>query len=407
MIRLITANRASRLTKRGLQGALSLVIAASPLALTGVLGQVTTPPTTTAPSGSNLDVAVEEALDEKTDLDVRDQNILAAFDDLTRQTGVRVLVDEGTLDRLPYGEQTKLTARIKGATLREGLKALLHPIGLVFEVRSGAVYVAASPPLQRIVGRASWDDLDLLRRLNETPWSDQLWNDLPVQFRDAGSDEKISKETLGKLARGIGAGSAAEVLEHACGQQGWTWYPAGKKTVVLSRASQIKRQLDRRVSLRFFRTPLSDVLLDLGREANVLIKIEPGVIASLPAQIAQSFSLMVENTSVRQGLEVIAGTTGLGFIIESDGIRITANPLASESTGAPGQVPAGTPSPAQTNPAVGMVTMRGENGAPDISFFVRESDIGPDLMAARKRKIEEAVNAIRKALKADKVAGAK
>ena len=54
-----------------------------------------------------------------------------------------------------------------------------------------------------------------------------------------------------------------------------------------------------------------------------------------------------------------------------------------------------------------MVTIKGENGAPDVSFFVRESDLGPELNAARKGKVEEAVNAIRKVLRTEKVAGAK
>ncbi len=400
MNRQTTASKAPRRTAWKIPGALCIVTLV--LAPRAVSAQVAPPPTATAPAASNLDVAVEQALDEKTDIDIHDENILAAFDELTRQTGVRLVIEEGTLDRLPYGEQTKLTARIKGATLREGLTALLRPIGLVFEVRNGAVYVSAEPALQRIVRRASWDELDLLRRLNETPWSESLWNELPVQFRDAGSDEKVSRETLARLAKAVGAGSAAEVLDHACEQVGWTWYPSGKKIVVLSRTSQIRRQLDRRVSLRFFRTPLSDVLMDLGREAGVLVKIDPGVLASLPAQVAQSFSLTVDNTSVRQALEVISGTTGLGFFIENDGIRVTANPIASESPGA-----GSTAQASSANPVVGMVTIKGENGSPDVSFFVRESDLGPELNAARKGKVEEAVNAIRKALHMEKVAGAR
>ncbi len=358
-----------------------------------------------APGTSNPDVAIEQALDEKTDLDIREKNILAAVDELTKQTGVRVLIDENTLDCLPYGEQTKLAAKITGATLREGLTALLGPIGLVFEVRGGAVHVSACAPLRRIVKRATWDELDTLKRLSTTTFSEDLFKDVPIQFRDAGSDEKISRETLMRLAKAVGAGTAAEVLEHACDQLGWTWYPSGRKIVVLNRASQIKRQLDRRITARFFRAPLTDILMDLGREADVLVKLEPGVIASLPPQTAQSFSLTVENTSIRQALEVIAGTTGVGFFIENEGIRITANPYGTETGG---EVSSSALAQAlQNNMVIGMVTIKGAGGGPDVSFVLRENDLPPDLRAARKRKVEEAIQTMRKALEAEKAAASK
>ncbi|MBN1489166.1 MAG: STN domain-containing protein [Phycisphaerae bacterium] len=349
--------------------------------------------------GTNLSAAIEQVLDQKTELTIRDENILVAFDELTQKTGVPLRIDQTTLDRLPYGEQTQLNAEIKNATLREALAALLRPLGLRFEVREGAVHVEATPPLARLVRRATWDELDLLRQLTESPWSDELWASLPVQFRGAGGDETVNREMLGTLARNVGAGSAAEVLEQACAQRGWTWFPSDKKVVVLSDAEQVRRQLDRRITLKFFHAPLMDVLMTLGREAGLLVRMDPGVIASVPSQIARQFTLQIEHMSIRQALEAVAGATGLGYSVEGDGIRITANPFSPEHAGSTAGQTAATA--AQTNPVIAMVTIKGEDGAPDMTFFIRENDVPEELRGFRQQKVDEAIERIRNALKTE------
>lgn len=380
---------------------LFLVLLAAP-----ALGQPAASPRTTAPASSNLDVAVEQALDEKYDLDIRDKSLLAAFDEITHRSGVRIVIDEDSLDRLPYGEQTKLTVTIKGASLREVLTALLRPLGLVYQVRKNAVQVTAGAPLRRIVRRATWEELDLLRKLTESPWSDSFWDSLNVQFQDGGPDGKLNKATFAALARDVGAGPMTEVLYNVCNRLGLIWYPASDRIVILSKQRQAERQLSRKVSLRFFRTPLMDVLLDLGREADMLVKLEPGAIASIPAHLAQNFSLTLENYSVRQALEVIAGTTGLAYFVEPDGIRIARAP---QGTAVPAGLAEGDAAKAleamQANAVVGMVTTKGRDGGPDVTFFVRQSDLPADLKGLYQRKIQESVSVLRKTLGADRDSG--
>lgn len=356
-------------------------------------------PVRAAGPGSSLAVVIEQVLDSKIDFEARDQNIVTVLADLTRQTGVRLVVEQDTLDRLPYGEQTKLNAKVRDASLRDTLKALLTPIGLTFEVRSNEVGVVASSALRRLVRRATWEDLDTLRKLNEQPWSETLWQSLNVQFQDGGTDEKMDRATLGATAARVGAGPAADVLTIACNQLGLTWFPSGDRVVVLSKRRQLERQLSKRISAKFFRVPISDVLLDLGREGGVLVKLEPGALASLPPHIAQTFTLAVENTSLRQALEVISGTTGLGFVIEQDGVRFTASQLQPDAlaSNAEGGSAAALQA-ARASAVVGMVTVRGENGKPDVAFLIRESDLPPDLRELHRKKIDEAVRAMRDAL---------
>jgi hypothetical protein len=341
-----------------------------------------------------LAVAIEQALDQSTDLDIQDKSIAVAFDELSRRTGVRIDIDASVLDRLPYGPQTALTAKFEHAPLRECLRSMLAPLGLTFAVRENAVHVLATAPLRRIVRRATWDELDTLKRLAETPWSDELWQAMEFQFDSSVPEDCEDPGKLRGRVDAAGAGSAGDVLEIATATFGCTWYPSGRKIVVLSKKRQIERQLEQRVSLRFFHAPVQDVLLDLGREAGTLMKMDPGVIALLPRAVAESFSLTIENTTIRQALEVISGTTGLRFDVDDDGIHVSANPFSPEQ-GAEGTT--GTAA-ARANEVVGIVTLRNEDQTSNVSLFIREGDLPPDVNAARKKRIDQAVEAMRKML---------
>lgn len=353
-----------------------------------------------AARGTSLAVVIEQVLDSKADFDAQNQNIVVVLAELTKRTGLRLVIDEEALDRLPYGEQTKVSVKIKDAPLREAIRGLLSPIGLAFEVREHEVGVVATAPLRRVLRRATWEELDLLRTLGQQPWSEQLWTTLNVQFQDSSVEEKMDKPTLGATAAKVGSGSALDVLSIACNQLGWTWYPSGDRVVVLSKRRQLERQLGKKISAKFFRVPINDVLLDLSKEAGgLLVKLDPGALASLPPQIAQTFTLTVENTSIRQAFEVISGTTGLGFTLEQDGVRFSASQVRSESLGSgEGSPSAAVSTVAKSSTVVGMVTIKGENGAPDISLFVRETDLPPDLRELHRKKIEDAVKALRKVL---------
>lgn len=355
---------------------------------------------------SGLAVAIEQVLDTKIDFDIDDQNILVAFAELTKRTGIRFVIDQDVLDRLPYGEQTKLKAKIRDATLRESLKGLLSPIGLAYEVRENEVGILATAPLRRIVRRATWDELDTLRRLSDTPWSEEVLKSLNIQYQDAGMEDQVSGQTLHAAAARVGAGTALDVLNVACNQLGWTWFPWNDRVVVLSKRRQLERQLGKKITAKFFRVPISDVLLDLGREAGVLVKLDPGAISSLPPHLAQTFTLTVENSSLRQAFEVVSGTTGLGFSIDQDGVRFSASQMRPESLASGGGDSAAAAALAmRSNSVLGMITVKGENGAPDVSFFFRDSDLPPDLKELHKKKLEEAVNAMRKAYGATKDTG--
>jgi type II secretory pathway component GspD/PulD (secretin) len=363
-----------------------------------------TPSTPSPDSGeSQMDMLIAQALDQTTQIEFKEVPIREAVRQLSEKTGIPIEVEVNTVRFLPYGSDTRVTAAVRGQPLKDVLTAIVRPIGLVHAVEKGKVIVRPSKPLQRLAKRASWEDLTLLESLQSQPWSSELFDRLKIQFQDAPADDlQANRQQLRKLADSIGAGSAAEVLDLATDRFGWTWYPENNHVVVISKPKQIERQIERRVSLRYQESNLKDVLIDLAHQADTVLKLDPGVLAAIPGGMADRYSLSVDNATVRQALEIIAGQTGLGYVIDPDGIRITANVLGapsstSQSAATADETALRTVERLRSNSFVGTITIRGNDGT-EYSFFVRENDLPADVNELRKQRIKEAGERLREAL---------
>lgn len=355
-----------------------------------------------------LEVLIIQALDQPTDLNVQEVPIRQALDQLAVNTGIPIRLAPGCVSFLPYGSQTKLTATIQKRPLRESLTALLRPLGLEFVAGPKEVTVQPAPPLARMRRRATWDELATLEKLLSQPMTPELFGTLRFQFQETGGEAVSNHERLGRAIGGVGEGIAAHVLDHACDSCGWTWYPEGQVVAVLSKTKYVRQQVNRRVSVRYAQASLVGALTDLANRAGVLLRFDPGVLNSLPAQTTERFSLSMENATVWQAFEVISGETGLTPVIEADGVRIT-RPGAGGTAGAT-TTSAGGPNTAQmetvaqataaamrSNSVVGQFTFPLPDGS-SFAFFVRESDLPPELAAMRQAKIARTVNQIRQKL---------
>ena len=362
-------------------------------------------PAIDAADNDEQEIRIIRRLDEPISLDVNQMPIRKAVAALAEAAGVAVEIERNTLDLLPYGSKTILTAKIENHPLAESLTEMLRPLALTFRPEKKRILITPTPPLRRIVRRATWAELDLLDQLQTKSWSPELFNNLKLQFHDArAGDFKANRDAILRLAEAVGGGSAADVLERACDQFGSSWYPAGEHIIVLDKTRQIERQLERRLTLRYEQVTLEQALLDLAERAGILLKMEPGALASLSPQVAERFSLTIENATVRQALEVIAGQTGLGYAVESDGVRLSKGSGAAVSMGG-GATAAGGDAAAmmralRSNSFVGQVTFKGEDGK-TYAFFIRENDLPPEVNQMRRDKIEDAANEIRRILFAE------
>ena len=343
----------------------------------------------------DFETLVEQALDAPVELNVQELALTKAFEQIAEQTGVSVRISDDVLALLPYGANTKVNAEMRGISLRQGLDELTGALGLCFVVIDRGLEVLPRPALQRIGRRATWSELDLLNQLAHTNVSadpaalDRL--EQQIQFRIEGVNQPWSKlrPALGR----VGAGSLDDVLTVACDGLDWVWHPEDKVLVVLTKTQQLERQLEQVVALRESHQPLVQVLQAIGDQIGAPVRLEPAVVAQLPVQITEDFSLYVENKTARQVLDLIAGTAGLAYHLDADQVLFTL----------PGQAAAMTTKPTSTrqrmrsDPYVGKFILPGADGV-QIELLIRESDLDPEVNALRLRYLERANQAIKDAL---------
>ena len=285
---------------------------------------------------------INEALDKLIDIDV-DTTLPQALKAIEDKTGVPIEADKSVYDMLPWGEQTKLTAKISNQTLRQSLTAVCEKLGLRFHVGDEAVELRPLPALARIARRATIEELGAIDDLSAHHLSDAAATTTTVEQLCTDIDAALAKDKsayvvddratddLGKspirLPRGV---SFLDALEELHRQTRATWYPWGKSIVVVPKEDLIHTLLNRPITMRFNGVDIAQVLTELSRRSGVEFTIEPGAVQRIPPE-SRTIKLVLENVSTRQALESIAGFTGLGYVQNEDGVYIwnpASNPVA-------------------------------------------------------------------------------
>jgi hypothetical protein len=247
---------------------------------------------------------------------------------------VGFLIGQEVYAALPYGDQTRLSVRLRNVTLRKALSPMLAPQAMEWTVERGGVRIVPAPALLRMNRRATYDELVVLGKIHsERMLPTEKAGSVIEQLRKAtGSRElnlffhvKADQPAALKRAERQLPSPAAAWLDMLCHGQGWTWYLWGDDIMVVEKKAQVQRQLQRQVTLRYESTELISVLLDLARMARVQLTMDPGVMDLVPEQTQKNFNLVMAKATVAQALEVISGATGLEFSTHPDGIRAEAS----------------------------------------------------------------------------------
>ncbi|MCP4592387.1 MAG: hypothetical protein GY842_16770 [bacterium] len=336
---------------------------------------------------------IAQALDQPTRFFIEDAPVIEAFEALAGETGVATDIAAEVLELLPYGSDTRISVEFEDIPLREGMTRFLEPLGLTFEVTDRGVRMFPQPVLRRLGRRATWEDLDQIAFVRSIDWSASGGTeDLAGRFQMHVED--ASWPQLHAAAARIGVGPGDEVLTLACKSFGWTWVPAGERVVILSRMDQTRRLLESAVSLRMTHRPLVDVLQQLSRRANVPIRPEPGVLASLPMQTRGNFSLLAEGITVIEALGQITAATGLGYRVDEDAV-VLYHPGALVQPA----VPSAQPPRSARDPYVAKLTLPAEPGEIQVDILIRQSELSPEALESRRQLVQQADEILRLNLK--------
>jgi len=311
------------------------------------------------------------------------------------KTGVPLRPDPDVYDLLPWGEQTNVSARIENQTLRQALTAITSRLGLIFELGPEAVRIEPMPALARLGRRSTVQELEVLDLLSRTDLglsSDrvsmqqivdtvdqkllELKSPFAVEFRPG---DLLKPAEMVTVPRGS---TMAEALESLDKDTDATWYPWGKSILVLPKETQVRNQLLKTINTRFEGEDIMQVLQELSQLSGVHFEIEPGAIQRVPPEF-RTVRLVLDNATVRQALESLAGFTGLGYTIKGGEVY-----LWNQSPD-PGTTPAG-----KADPAIGTIQL--QDG---IQIFLREHECPPDIRQYVEAMKKQAFDHLRKMMK--------
>lgn len=337
---------------------------------------------------------IEQALDESTAITLEDVKLGDAIEIITEQSGVKILMPPEVMGLVPHGAETLIQrVQIANMSLRQGLTELFSPLGMTFAVGDSYVEIVPKEALLCLGRPPTWTELDVLAELSAIQPgidNDALAALRPrIQFQMA---VPAAWTLLSEAIRSVGAGPGDEVLTIACANLGWVWRLSDQRIVLVPMERQIQRQLQQPISLRIDDTTLIDVLQALAERVNVDIRSEPGALASLPIYMQRGFSVNVHQQSAEEVLDKIAAHTGLGYLIEPDGV------LFYKVGNGSGRNLAGDAPPASvslSDPYVAKVVVP-LGGGKSIEWLVRQSELPEDLQRMRQNDLAETFEAVRR-----------
>lgn len=334
---------------------------------------------------------INEALDklvEKLDLNTALPEAVKAIEN---QTGVPIKIDPAVWDLLPWGEQTNINAKIENRTLREAMTAITQKLGLTFVLKDEYVELQPMAPLRRLARRATVQELKALDLLARTPlalpqnaptMAELLKavdgklesSQTPFAIENRTQDEALAGKSL-SVPRNA---SLMEALETIPNQTSATWYPWGKTILIVPKQDQVRNQLARTLTLRYNGVDVNQVLSELQQRSGVDFAIEPGAIQRIPPEF-RNIRLDLYNASIQQALENLAGFTGLGYVVNENGVYL----WNQQST--PG-VTSGR------DPMIGLITL------PDlgIEVMVPQSQVPADLRDYIRSKTQQELEKYRR-----------
>lgn len=334
---------------------------------------------------------INEALDKLVKLQFEDNVVLPeAMKGISDTTGVPIEADPAVWELLPWGEQTTIKATIENQTLREALAAITRTLGLTFEVRDESVQIQPMPALRRLGRRSTVDELSALNLLASTPLAlkaeqptvKQLVSAIDQQLMDLKSPYAIEFRAGDAVAANTATiyvprnSTMMDALEAMAKDTSATWYPWGKSIVIVSKEDQVRNQLNKTLTLRYNDADVAQVLMELSQRSGVPFTIEPGAIQRIPPEFRR-VRLVLDNASVQQALEHIAGFTGLAYVVRDDGVHIW------------NQSNQGGATPAR-DPAVGIITL--DNG---MQIIVKESQVPEDMRQYLRMRTQRELDKIR------------
>jgi hypothetical protein len=340
---------------------------------------------------------INEALDKPVEVQLN-TTLPNALREIKNKTGVPIELAPGVLDLLPWGDQTNLNVKIANQTLRQAISTIARTLGLVYVLTPESVELRPMPALQRMGRRATVDELQILDVLATSPANlkntrptlaelleaiDKRLIELKSQFAvDYRRSPAITVKDDQPIAVSRNA-TLGEALDAISRDTPLAWGPWGQSVLLKPKEAWVRDQLEKLVTRRFEALDVGQVLSDLSDFSGVDFTIEPGAVQRIP-QPSRTITLILENRSIAQVLELIAGFTGLNYSVNDRGVYFWNQSAGGSGSGS-------------SDPVIAMLTM------PDsgIQVMLRTSQVPDDLRQYIRHRMGKEMDKLRAMMEAE------
>jgi hypothetical protein len=371
---------------------------------------------------------LQEKLSADVEIQLRNATITEALDKIGQEAGVKFVLSDEAVWKLPHGEATRLSVTL-GGSLADSMKEMLNAFFVRYVVGAEEITIYPRQELDHILGTPTTKQLELLKALYTKPIEVYLRDDVQQTVNAAlGQKVLISpisvyaelNRSLRQLAgiesvdprtrrrTGIGTARRSEpnepeptefmlltpvtvvqllsqgemVVRGALSDQ---WYISemdipGQMPEVRVVSSRIFEalKLDQKIDVSYKDESLDKVFRDLAKRAGMNLFVHPG--SSLHEY---KVSANMQDTTIRQAVTSIADMVGGTYEFPGGQIYVECygRPKGKDESESTGK--------AARDSYVGKISIPMDGGKYHIEFMLRESDLTEELKKLRAEKIQE------------------
>ncbi|MHC4622707.1 MAG: hypothetical protein ACYS4W_02280 [Planctomycetota bacterium] len=365
---------------------------------------------------------LQAKLGKQIKIELRDVTIVEALEKISKKAGVKIVLSDEAVWRLPQGEATRLSVMMEGPPA-DSMTEMLNAFFMRYAVSDEEITIYPRPELDHIMGRPTTKQLQLLKAIY-TNSTEQYVESLQNTIKEAIGEPVavVPLDACGYLDRALhelsyqdfiddsrpegykfklpGPMTVANMLQHSgvtrpreeAGQRKmWMekgrWYlsdaqfPHSVAEIrLLNEPDFCEAKLDQVVDISFKDQSAELIIQRLAKWTGMELRVEKGD----PSWLSEKISVNMQNVTLRQALRnVVSSVDGESHMdvedcqIEIDGPLHEEEPTPSETT------------EAEPGDYVGKISIPMEGGAYYIEFMLRESDLTDELKKLRQEKIKK------------------
>jgi hypothetical protein len=333
------------------------------------------------------EVHLQKMLISSLTLSLKDISLTDAFSAIAQTSHISIEVEQAVYNFLPYGDDTHIDVVFRNVPVQTALQKIMDELCLTMEISNQHVVVEPSEGLVRIGRRATWDELDLLHKLNQIVLSGFSGNwtlDLQKLVDEPGLQVILSPASSQDRALALSNVQAqlpcpaSQALDSYAQSLHMIWYLRDNRIFIQPGSAWIIEQLNRPIILKESSVPLQQVVGELSMLSGVDFRPRPGLYLAIPTVNVDS-----NDGSIRQTLDALSGATGITYQIMDDYVSLD---VQHNTTGKQDQE--------EQNPVIGMIPIPTGMGNLEFDYFIHASDVSPALLKQLQDKAHQALTSL-------------